>query len=114
MLHTWSWPARPWQRVHIDFAGPFLGSMVMLVVDAYQCCHYRKDFTVTVKPFVSLTDNVKFQLTSNGFQRFTKTNGIKHICSVPYHAATNGEAERCVQTFKKSLKAAKVIQVTYS
>ena len=54
MLHPWSWPACPWQRIHIDFAGPFLGSMVMLVVDANQCCHYRKDFTVTVKPFCQL------------------------------------------------------------
>ena len=34
-LHPWSWPARPWQRVHIDFAGPFQGSMFMLVVDAH-------------------------------------------------------------------------------
>ena len=36
-----------------------------------------------------------------------KANGIKHIRSAPYHAATNGEAERCVQTFKKALKSAK-------
>ena len=53
-----------------------------------------------------VTDNGS-QFTSSEFQRFTKANGIKHIRSAPYHAATNGEAERCVQTFKKSLKAAK-------
>ena len=23
-LYPWAWPSRPWQRVHIDFAGPFL------------------------------------------------------------------------------------------
>jgi len=23
-LHPWLWPAKPWQRVHIDFAGPFM------------------------------------------------------------------------------------------
>ena len=23
-LHPWSWPCRPWQRIHIDFAGPFM------------------------------------------------------------------------------------------
>jgi len=32
-LHPWSWPEWPWQRLHIDFAGPFQGSMFMLVVD---------------------------------------------------------------------------------
>ena len=23
-LHPWIWPSRPWQRIHLDFAGPFL------------------------------------------------------------------------------------------
>ena len=22
-LHPWIWPSRPWERVHVDFAGPF-------------------------------------------------------------------------------------------
>ena len=47
------------------------------------------------------------QFSSSEFQKFTKANGFKHICSAPYHAATNGEAEHCVQMFKKSQKAAK-------
>ena len=34
-LYPWSWPEWPWQRLHIDFAGPFQGSMFMLVVDAH-------------------------------------------------------------------------------
>ena len=31
-------------------------------------------------------------------------NGIKHITSAPYHAATNGLAERAVQIIKGGLK----------
>ena len=23
-VHPWEWPSLPWQRIHIDFAGPFL------------------------------------------------------------------------------------------
>ena len=122
MLHPWSWPARSWQRVHIDFAGPFLGSMFMLVVDAHSkwleifpinAATTEKTLQLLRNLFASyglpdqiVTDNGS-QFTSSEFQRFTKANGIKHIRSAPYHAATNGEAERCVQTFKKSLKAAK-------
>ena len=34
-LHPWVWPSRPWQRIHIDFAGPFLGKMYFLVIDAH-------------------------------------------------------------------------------
>ena len=24
-LHPWEWPSHPWERLHIDYAGPFLG-----------------------------------------------------------------------------------------
>ena len=28
-LHIWQWPTTPWKRIHIDFAGPFLGKMFL-------------------------------------------------------------------------------------
>ena len=34
-LHRWEYPAYPWQRLHIDFAGPFQGKMFLVVVDAH-------------------------------------------------------------------------------
>lgn len=34
-LHTWPWPGSPWQRIHVDFAGPFEGHMFLVAVDAY-------------------------------------------------------------------------------
>ena len=34
-VHPWEWPSLPWQRIHIDFAGPFLNSMFLVVVDAH-------------------------------------------------------------------------------
>ena len=34
-LHPWVWPSRPWQRIHVDFAGPFLGKSFLVVVDAH-------------------------------------------------------------------------------
>ena len=35
MLHSWPWPIRPWKRIHIDYAGPFFGTMFPVVVDVY-------------------------------------------------------------------------------
>ena len=34
-LHPWVWPDTPWARIHVDFAGPFLGKMFLVVVDAH-------------------------------------------------------------------------------
>ena len=34
-LHPWEWPDTPWSRLHLDFAGPFLGHMYLITVDAH-------------------------------------------------------------------------------
>ncbi|XP_029168807.1 uncharacterized protein K02A2.6-like [Nylanderia fulva] len=34
-VHLWEAPSAPMQRVHVDFAGPFLGKMFLLMVDAF-------------------------------------------------------------------------------
>ena len=35
LLHPWTWPSRPWSRIHIDYAGPYLGHRFLLVIDAH-------------------------------------------------------------------------------
>ena len=34
-VHSWEYPASPWERLHVDFAGPFMGKMFLMVVDAF-------------------------------------------------------------------------------
>ena len=34
-LHPWLWPTRPWQRIPVDFVGPFMNRMFLVVVDAH-------------------------------------------------------------------------------
>ena len=34
-LRPWEWPSAPWERIHIDFAGPFLGHMFLIAVDTH-------------------------------------------------------------------------------
>ena len=33
-LHPWEWPHCPWAHVHIDYAGPVEGKMLLVAVDA--------------------------------------------------------------------------------
>ena len=33
-LHPWEWLNRPWSCLHVDYAGPFMGKMFLITVDA--------------------------------------------------------------------------------
>ena len=119
-LHPWLWPTKPWQRIHIDFAGPFQGRMYLLVIDAHSKWPEIVEMRSTTAyktieelrklcasyglPEQVVSDNGP-QFVSEEFAKFVKLNGIKHIKSAPYHPSTNGAAERLVQTFKKTMKA---------
>ena len=34
-LRPWPWPDKPFERVHVDFAGPIQGTMLFVLVDAH-------------------------------------------------------------------------------
>ena len=115
-LHPWLWPTKPWRRVHIDFAGPFLNRMFLLAVDAHSkwpeviemsnttssktTDELRRLFATYGLPEQLVTDNGP-QFVSQEFSSFMKSNGIKHIKTSPYHPASNGAVERFVQTLKR-------------
>ena len=121
-LHPWLWPAQPWQRIHVDFAGPFMGKTYMLVVDAHSkwpeiiemhsttaqrtIAELRKLFAAYGLPTQLVSDNGP-QFIAEEFESFLQANGIKHVKCAPYHPASNGAVERLVQTFKKAMKTAK-------
>ena len=69
-----------------------------------QCLH--KIFAVFGIPEVLVTDNGP-SFVSEEFEQFLSRNTIKHKTSPPYHPASNGLAERAVQTVKKGLKKMK-------
>ncbi|XP_041962465.1 uncharacterized protein K02A2.6-like [Alosa sapidissima] len=123
-LHPWMWPSSPWERIHVDFAGPFEGHMYLVAVDAHSKwpeVHIMDSTTASMTiqvlrglfsrygiPHILVSDNGP-QFCAEEFSVFLKSNGVKHIRSAPYHPATNGLAERFVQTFKHALKASKGI-----
>lgn len=110
------WPTSPWERVHVDFAGPFEERMYLITVDV----HPIMDSTTASKtiemlrgffshygvPHILVSNNGP-QFCSEEFSTFMKSNGVKHFRSVPYHPASNGLAECFVQTFKHALKSSR-------
>ena len=65
--------------------------------------HLHSIFATHGLPEMLVSDNGSV-FTSTEFSEFVKHNGIRHVKSAPYHAASNGLAERAVQTFKAFMK----------
>ncbi|XGW10499.1 hypothetical protein V3C99_012187 [Haemonchus contortus] len=119
-----SWPdeTKPWNRVHIDFAGPINGKVYLVVVDSYsKWPEVLEMSSSTVKATlrelkmlfarfgnssVIVSDNGT-QFTSREFQEFYEKQGIEHIRSPPFHPQSNGQAERFVDTLKRALLKSK-------
>ena len=117
-IRPWSWPSTPWSRLHLDLAGPFLGHMFLILVDAHSkwlearilssttssaiISSLRLIFAEFGLPSLIVTDNGP-NFSSIEFELFLSRNGIKHILSPPYHPSSNGLAERNVQIFKRDM-----------
>ena len=62
----------------------------------------EQDFAHFGYPHTIVTDN-STSFLSKEFQTWCRERGIVHLTGAPYHPATNGAAERMVQTFKQAL-----------
>ncbi|XP_063532135.1 uncharacterized protein K02A2.6-like isoform X1 [Cydia strobilella] len=118
-LTPWPPAHTVWERLHADFLGPFCGKMFLVVIDsfskwpeAYVMSNIKA--TNTLKVFKSLFARYGYPLhlvvdngttwTSSEFQDYCKSKNIKISYTPPYYPATNGAAERFVQTFKSHVK----------
>ncbi|XP_064463517.1 uncharacterized protein K02A2.6-like [Ornithodoros turicata] len=114
----WTYPARIWQRIHLDFA-THTSVNLLVVIDSYSkwvevfsmksttttatIARLRKLFSAYGYPEEIVSDNGP-QFTSQEFQAYMQTHGVKHTKTPPYHPSSNGAAERLVQTTKKTLR----------
>ena len=109
LLHPWTWPERPWSRVHIDYAGPMEGKMFLLMMDTHSTNSATSTATIELRgtfatlglPKVVVSDNRTENLSNS---KFMKRNGIHHVQTPPYHPSSNSLMERAMQTFKESFK----------
>ncbi|XP_017466491.1 PREDICTED: uncharacterized protein K02A2.6-like [Rhagoletis zephyria] len=120
-LHHWEEPKENWERIHIDYAGPFQDNHFLVVVDAKsRWAEFRviRDAPTTQStinllsdifathgyPSIMVSDNATI-FTSAHFKSYCSKNGIYQKLIAPGHPSTNGLAERNVQTLKRKLKA---------
>ncbi|KAK3722834.1 hypothetical protein RRG08_040217 [Elysia crispata] len=123
-VHPWMLPEKPWSRVHIDHAVNFMGHNWLVLIDAYSkypIIHQttstsskatiqllEEDFAHFGFPHTIVSDNAT-SFSSDEFQSWYQEHGITHLAGAPYHSATNGAAERLVQSFKKSLRKSSLL-----
>ncbi|XP_055634261.1 uncharacterized protein K02A2.6-like [Toxorhynchites rutilus septentrionalis] len=114
------WPRAegPWQRLHIDFAGPVDGEYYLVVVDSFSkwpeilqtryptisttTTFLRECFARFGIPTVIVSSNGS-QFTSAEFRDFCEEFGIVHFRTAPYHPQYQ-TGKRFVDTLKRSLK----------
>ncbi|XP_052219146.1 uncharacterized protein K02A2.6-like [Dreissena polymorpha] len=119
-LHPWEWQNSSWERIHVDFAGPFLDRMFLVMVDAHskwpeviEMNTTNTERTIQVMRTVFARYGLPKQIvsdngstfTSESFQLFMKRNGILHIRTAVAKPSTNGLVERFNASFKSSICA---------
>ncbi|XP_049514382.1 uncharacterized protein K02A2.6-like [Dermacentor silvarum] len=112
-------PERAWSRLDVDFGGPFQGVYFLVLVDAFSkwvevvrvaspsaestiAC-LRNIFACHGLPDIIVSDNGP-AFTSATYKSFLARNAVRPILIPPCHPASNGAAERVVQTVKDKLK----------
>lgn len=119
VLQTWNWPENIFERIHIDYFGPFLNKHFLIVLDAhskwievFSTSTPTSNFTIRALettfsrfgfPKVVVSDNARY-FTSTEFENFMHICGIKHVTSPPFHPQSNGAAENSVKNVKLALK----------
>jgi len=116
-LHCWQWPARVWQRIHIDFCEKDKQYFLVLVDSHSKWLEVVPMTTTTAVKTIDVLRNIFAsqglpeevvsdngpQFTSCEFKQFLRSNGIKQTLVPAYHPASNGAAERSVRTVKAAL-----------
>ena len=118
----WPYPDAPWERLHIDYAGPVDGHMILVLVDAHSKWisayptasptaeatieKLRMAFAEHGVPRVIVSDNAAV-FTGDALRRFLTCNGVQHVFSPPLHPKSNGQGESAVKVVKNGLKKQK-------
>ena len=108
-LHQWEWAGQPWHRIHVDYAGPMDGKMVLVIIDAHSkyidvhvvnaaissatITKLSQTFAIYGLPIVLVSDNATCFKISH-FEELCRLNGIQHFTSAPIRSANGSGGTR--------------------
>ncbi|XP_015374404.1 PREDICTED: uncharacterized protein K02A2.6-like [Diuraphis noxia] len=118
-------PQGPWEKLDLDFGGPFLnGKYTLVVIDEYsryplvRIINNLKTETVTHElknifmelglPECVKTDNGPPMNGTTQFSEFLQSFGIKHSKIMPYWPQANGTVKRFMRTLGKAIKTSMI------
>ena len=95
--NPWRWPSKPWQHIHIDYAGPFMNKMYLIVMDAHS--KWMEVITMASTTSESTINALRYlfssygiveeivsdngpQFVSNEFQNFVKRDLTHSFCPI--------------------------------
>ena len=88
-IHPWNWPTNPFDRVHVDFFGPFYGKSYLILVDSHSkwieveiLKHTHTAQTITVlrrwfSQFGIISNNFDLQQRMSKYENKMKDNNQK-------------------------------------
>ena len=118
-LHSWEWPEKPWSRIHVDHAGPFMGQLFLIVIDPYS--NWIEVYPTSITSATATIELLRRAIATHGlpdmlvsdngtgfasteFGNFMAKNRILHLKTAPRQPSTNGLVERPVRTLKDGMK----------
>ena len=63
-IHHWERTIKPWVRIHIDSAGPYLGKMFLVLTDTY--FNWMDIYSMSDIKTVTLTDALRTSFATHG------------------------------------------------
>ena len=97
--HAWSYPNKPFERVHMDMLGPMSGKNILVLVDAFSKFPFAKIMSSSNSravitmiddifaehgyPVTIVTDNGT-NFTSSEIENYFINNKIRHIRTAPF------------------------------
>lgn len=119
-LSSWPCTFQPWQRIHMDYCGPFLQNYhALVVIDSYSkwpevfltksanadftMKALRKCFSREGSPSVIVSDNGT-HFTADSIQSWLKSISTRQVFTPPRHPQSNGLAENFVKSLKTAIR----------